>query len=77
MRTGAVIEAVADEIKDRIWTVPAGRMKGEQSKEKPEDFRVPLSAPAVAIVAQMRTGAATAFCFPAGNAAGRSAIWGC
>jgi integrase len=37
-RTGEVIGARPDEIKDKVWTVPAGRMKA--SKE----HRVPLSA---------------------------------
>lgn len=42
-RTGEVIGALPAEIKDKVWTVPAGRMKG--SKE----HRVPLSAPALAV----------------------------
>jgi len=47
-RTGEAIGALPDEINDKVWTVPGGRMKG--SKE----HRVPLSAPALAIAEKMR-----------------------
>lgn len=42
-RTGEVIGATPDEIKDGVWTVPAERMKAGLQ------HRVPLSAPALAI----------------------------
>jgi integrase len=67
MRTDAVIPAAPAEIKDRVWTVPAVRMKGEQNKEEPKDFRVPLPAPALAIVAQMPAGRDVGFVFPGGK----------
>jgi integrase len=48
-RTGEVIGARWDEINigDRLWTIPAERMKGGR------EHRVPLSAPALAIVEKM------------------------
>jgi integrase len=67
MRTGAVIPTAPAEIKDNVWTVPAVRMKGEQNKETPKDFRVPLSAPALAIVDQMQTEPRSGFLFPGGK----------
>jgi integrase len=67
MRTGAVIPAAPGEIKSNVWTVPAARMKGEQAKEKPKDFRVPLSAPALAIVEQMEAEDDAGFLFPGGK----------
>lgn len=45
---GEVIGARPDEIKDEVWTVPAERMKSAT------EHRVPLSAPALAIVGKMR-----------------------
>jgi integrase len=60
-RTGEVIGALPDEIKDKVWTVPAGRMKA--SKE----HRVPLSAPALAIAETMRDDHPGAFLFPGGK----------
>jgi integrase len=57
-RTGEVIGALPSEIKDKLWTVPAGRMKG--SKE----LRVPLSIPAMAIVEKMRREHDGEFLFP-------------
>jgi integrase len=64
-RTGAVIGAVSDEIKNQVWTVPAARMKGD--KQHAQDFRVPLSAPALALVEQMGTERETGFLFPGGK----------
>lgn len=43
-RTGEVLSATSQEIKEKVWTVPAGRMKGGK------EHRVPLAAPALAIV---------------------------
>ena len=60
-RTGEVIGALPAEIKDNVWTVPAGRMKG--SKE----HRVPLSAPALAIVEKMQKEHGGAFLFAGGK----------
>jgi integrase len=59
-RTGEVLAATAQEIKDRVWTVPAGRMKGGK------EHRVPLAAPALAIVEQPTSETADAgkFLFP-------------
>ena len=54
MRTGAVIPAARGEIglADRVWTIPAARMKGERAKEDTKDFRVPLSAAALTIAGE-------------------------
>ncbi|WP_316186210.1 MULTISPECIES: tyrosine-type recombinase/integrase [unclassified Bradyrhizobium] len=57
-RTGEVIGARPDEIKDKVWTVPAGRMKA--SKE----HRVPLSESAFAIVETLRNGQGGSHLFP-------------
>jgi hypothetical protein len=56
MRTGAVIPAAPGEIGTavRVWTIPAARMKGERAEEEPKDFRVSLSAAALAIAEEMR-----------------------
>lgn len=50
-----------DEIKDKVWTVPAGRMKA--SKE----HRVPLSAAALAIIETLRKEQGGAHLFPGGK----------
>ncbi|MGJ5044147.1 tyrosine-type recombinase/integrase [Bradyrhizobium sp. HKCCYLRH1062] len=60
-RTGEVIGARPEEIKDKVWTVPAGRMKA--SKE----HRVPLPAAALAIVEKLRNEQGGAHLFPGGK----------
>ena len=60
-RTGEVIGARPDEIKDKVWTVPAGRMKA--SKE----HRVPLSESAFAVVETLREEHGGAHLFPGGK----------
>jgi integrase len=60
-RTGEVIGARPEELKDKIWTVPAGRMKA--SKE----HRVPLSAAALAIIDTLRKEQGGAHLFPGGK----------
>jgi integrase len=60
-RAGEVIGARPDEIKDKVWTVPAGRMKGGT------EHRVPLSASALAIVETMKQEQAREFLFPRGK----------
>ncbi len=60
-RTGEVIGARPDEIKERVWAVPAGRMKGGT------EHRVPLSAPALAIVETLQKEPTGTFLFPGGN----------
>jgi integrase len=57
-RTGEVIGALPGEIKDKVWAVPAGRMKG--SKE----HRVPLSSAALAIAGKLQSEYEGAFLFP-------------
>jgi integrase len=47
-RTGDVLGARPSEIKDKVWTVPAERMNGGK------EHRMPLSAPALAIVEAMK-----------------------
>jgi integrase len=44
----APIEALLGEIEGKVWTLPAERMKGGK------EHRVPLSAPAMVIVEEMR-----------------------
>jgi integrase len=59
-RTGEVIGARWDEInlKSKIWTVPAGRMKASR------EHRVPLTDPAIAVLEQMRGVRQNEFVFP-------------
>jgi integrase len=59
-RTGEVIGARPGEIRDHIWTVPAGRMKA--SKE----HRVPLSASALDVVEKVKEQGG-AYLFPGGK----------
>jgi integrase len=60
-RTGEVIGARPDEIKDKVWTVPTGRMKGGK------EHRVPLSAPALAVIEEVQKNNAGEFLFPGGK----------
>jgi integrase len=60
-RTGEVIGALPAEIIDDVWTVPAGRMKGNK------EHRIPLSASAFAIVEKMRKDHGGEFLFPGGK----------
>lgn len=60
-RTGEVIGARPGEIKDKVWTVPDDRMKGGK------EHRVPLSAPALAIIETMTSGYSGEFLFPGGK----------
>ena len=59
-RTGEVIGAQWDEInlKARVWTVPADRMKGSR------EHRVPLSGAALAVLKQMHELRENSFVFP-------------
>lgn len=57
-RTGEVIGATPQELRDKIWTVPAERMKAGH------EHRVPLSAPAVAVVTRMTKDFAETYLFP-------------
>jgi integrase len=59
-RTGEVLGATWDEINiaERVWTVPAGRMKAGR------EHRVPLSGPAMAIIEQMSELRTGDFVFP-------------
>jgi len=55
LRTGSVREARKGEfgdLADRVWTVPPAHLKHKKGKE-PKPLKVPLSAPALAIVKQM------------------------
>jgi integrase len=62
-RTGEVLGARWDEIDlgTRTWIIPAGRMKGER------EHRVPLSAPAIAIVEALREVHTSDYVFPGGR----------
>jgi integrase len=59
-RTGEAIGARWDEIdlKNKTWTIPAERMKGRK------EHRVPLSAPAVALLEQLHDSRTGEFVFP-------------
>ena len=57
-RTGEVVGATWDEIKDDVWTIPAERMKGGK------EHRVPLSAPALRILDHQRRFRENEFVFP-------------
>jgi integrase len=70
-RTGEVIGAQPAEIKDKVWTVTADRMKGGK------EHRVPLSTPALTIVEKMREEHGRTFLFPGASATSRSATWPC
>jgi integrase len=62
-RTGEIIGARWDEVdlKEKIWVVPAERMKGGR------EHRVPLPATAVAILEQMKEMRESDFVFPGGK----------
>ncbi len=63
-RTGEVIEARWSEIdlEAAVWTVPAERMKAKV------EHRVPLSAPALAVLAPLHENRESDFVFPGGRA---------
>lgn len=48
MRVGAVVATEWSEIEGNIWTVPAGRMKGQTT-----DFKVPLSKQAISLLDEL------------------------
>ena len=60
-RTGEVIGGQPEEIKDKVWTVPAGRMKAGK------EHRVPLSTPALAIIEKLRKEQGGTYLFPGGK----------
>lgn len=62
-RTGEVIGATWDEIDlaAKVWTVPAGRMKGKR------EHRVPLSDRAVKLLSEIKAEASGEFVFPGGR----------
>jgi integrase len=62
-RTGEVLGARRQEfdLDAAVWTVPAERMKAGQ------EHRVPLSPPALAVIAEMAAGKDGEFVFPGGN----------
>jgi integrase len=62
-RTGEVIGACPEEIneRDKVWTVPAERMKTET------EHRVPLSEAAVAVLGAVDRNDSHRFLFPGGN----------
>jgi integrase len=64
----APIEALLGEIEGKVWTLPAERMKGGK------EHRVPLSAPAMVIVEEMRR-EYSGDMLSRTSATGRRAIW--
>ncbi|MTI03692.1 site-specific integrase [Roseibium sp. RKSG952] len=61
-RADSVCGARFDEIEGDVWTVPAERMKSNESQA--EDFRVPLSAEAMLVVEECRKRRKNGFLFP-------------
>ena len=57
-RTGEVIGARCEELSNNVWTVPAGRMKGRK------EHRVPLSAPAMALLQARLRDQTSEYLFP-------------
>lgn len=62
VRSMGVRAAIDTEIDDSVWTVPAERMKGKEGKV--QDFRVPLSTEALAVIAQARELRDSEYLFP-------------
>jgi integrase len=63
-RSGEALNAMWDEINDRVWVVPASRMKGGR------EHRVPLSGAALAVLENMRAIRGSDYIFP-GRSRGR------
>ncbi|PID35460.1 MAG: integrase [Rhodobacterales bacterium] len=61
-RSGPIRFAHLDQIEGNVWTIPAEVMKGR--KDATEAFRVPLSSPALAVVAEAAEQARDGFLFP-------------
>lgn len=72
VRSDGIRGARFDEIDGDIWTVPAERMKGRVGKV--QDFRVPLSAPALEIVERARMWLRSDFIFPGQRGGGVSDV---
>lgn len=62
VRSGPLRHLHESQVKGDIWTIPGERMKGK--RDATEDFRVPLSEPAQAIVETARRTARDGFLFP-------------
>jgi integrase len=60
-RTNEVIGMVPDEIANKVWTIPANRMKAGK------EHRVPLSPPTVALVEEMAKEHGDTYLFPGGK----------
>ncbi len=61
-RSGPLRTIRLDQIDGEIWTIPAEAMKGR--RDATEDFRVPLSKEALAVIDQARRHARDGFLFP-------------
>jgi integrase len=66
-RSGAVLGMRFSEVEDDVWTVPADRMKAKKGKAEP--FRIPLSPPALQILALARETAGGDLAFSADRGA--------
>uniref|UniRef100_UPI002614E76F tyrosine-type recombinase/integrase n=1 Tax=Aliiroseovarius sp. TaxID=1872442 RepID=UPI002614E76F len=62
VRSKPIRFARLDEIEDDVWTIPAENMKG--TKDKAQDFRVPFSQEALAVIEQVKPLARAGFLFP-------------
>lgn len=62
VRSGPLRFLHESQIEDDVWTIPGEAQKGR--KDKTPDFRVPLSAEALAIIGQARRHARGGFLFP-------------
>ena len=69
VRSAGVRGAQFDEIEDGVWTVPAGCMKG--TVDTIQDFRVPLSKPALEILDRAEKWRRGPFMFPGGKTGGK------
>lgn len=70
VRSGPLRTLREDQIDGAVWTIPGEAMKGR--KDATREFRVPLSAEALAVIAEARRQAQGGFLFP--NMRGRGCI---
>jgi integrase len=62
VRSGPVRNLHESQLEGGVWTIPGERMKGR--KDKTPDFRVPLSAEALAVVDEVRKFSRDGYLFP-------------
>ncbi len=72
VRSAGVRGAMFDEIQGDVWTVPKDRMKGTVASAA--DFRVPLSGPALEVVARAEEWRRSDYMFPGARSGGISDV---